>query len=89
MTPEIIVLDEPTTTQDPTSLKGIMNLMMKEYQTITNILMIIHDVDLVDQVANRIIVLSKSKIITDAKTDDIFINTEILKKSNLKAPVRV
>jgi energy-coupling factor transport system ATP-binding protein len=89
MTPEIIVLDEPTTGQDPSSLKGIMNLMLREYQTKTNIIMVTHDMDLVDQVANRVLVMCESKVITEGETDEIFLNTEILKKSNLKSPVRV
>jgi energy-coupling factor transport system ATP-binding protein len=66
MTPEVIVLDEPTTGQDPSSLRGIMNLMLKEYQTKTNIVMVTHDMDLVDKVANRVIVLSENEIIADA-----------------------
>ncbi len=89
MTPKMIVLDEPTTGQDPSSLKGIMDLMIKEYQTKTNIVMVTHDMDLVDQVANRVIVLSENQVIADDETDIIFTNAEILKKSNLKPPVRV
>jgi energy-coupling factor transport system ATP-binding protein len=89
MTPEIIVLDEPTTGQDPSSLKGIMDLMKKEYQTKTNIVMVTHNMDLVDQVANRVLVMSDSKVIADGETDSIFTNSEILNQSNLKAPIRI
>ena len=89
MTPSIIVLDEPTTGQDPSSLKGIMNLMLKEYKMKTNIIMVTHDMDLVDQVANRVLVMCENQVITEGDTDAIFLNTEILKKSNLKSPVRV
>ncbi|UCG90237.1 MAG: ABC transporter ATP-binding protein, partial [Candidatus Heimdallarchaeota archaeon] len=55
----------------------------------TNIIMVTHDMDLVDQVANRILVMSENKVIADGKTDKIFTNSEILKRSNLKPPVRV
>lgn len=89
MTPEIIVLDEPTTGQDPSSLKGIMDLMKKEYQTKTNIVMVTHNMDLVDQVANRVLVMSNSKVIADGETESIFTNSEILNQSNLKAPIRI
>ncbi len=89
MTPKLILLDEPTTGQDPTSLEGIMNLMKKEYQENTNIIMITHDMNLVDRVANRVLVLSNNKIIADGNTDVIFSNKNVLEKSNLKAPLRV
>jgi energy-coupling factor transport system ATP-binding protein len=89
MRPKLILLDEPTTGQDPTSLEGIMNLMKKEYQENTNIIMITHDMNLVDRVANRVLVLSNNKILADGNTDVIFSNANILEKSNLKAPLRV
>jgi ABC-type polar amino acid transport system ATPase subunit len=89
MTPKIIVLDEPTTGQDPRSLKGIMDLMLKEYQNETNIIMVTHDMNLVDQVANRVIVMSNNSVIADGDTDTIFRSKEILEESNLKPPIRV
>lgn len=89
MKPKLILLDEPTTGQDPTSLEGIMNLMKKEYKENTNIIMITHDMNLVDRVTNRVIVLSNNKILADGNTDVIFSNKNILEKSNLKAPLRV
>ncbi|UCE14358.1 MAG: ATP-binding protein, partial [Candidatus Heimdallarchaeota archaeon] len=55
----------------------------------TNIIMVIHDMDLVDQVANRVLVMCENEVIADGETDKIFTSTEILKKSNLKPPVRV
>jgi energy-coupling factor transport system ATP-binding protein len=53
MNPKIIVLDEPTTGQDPTSLKGIMDLMLQEYKNDVTIIMVTHDMNLVDSIANR------------------------------------
>ena len=90
MVPNIIVLDEPTTGQDVTSLKRIMDLMLKkEYQKSVTIIMVTHDMSLVDSVANRVIVLSEGKIIADDKTDFIFLNEQIMKKANIEAPFRI
>jgi energy-coupling factor transport system ATP-binding protein len=89
MEPSIIVLDEPTTGQDATSLKGIMDLMLKEYQKSVTIIMVTHDMSLVDSVANRVIVLSEGKIIADDKTDLIFLNKQIMEKANIEAPFRI
>ena len=89
MNPAVYVLDEPTTGQDPTSLKGIMDLMLAEYESsAATIILVTHDMDLVDSVANRVLAMSKGKIIQDADIDNTFTN-EILKECNLEPPVRM
>lgn len=45
--------------------------------------------DLVDEVANRVVVLSENEIISDGKIGEIFVNRRILRKISLKAPVKV
>ena len=89
MEPSVIVLDEPTTGQDATSLKGVMDLMLEEYQKSVTIIMVTHDMSLVDSVANRVIVLSEGKIIADDKTDLIFLDDQVMKKANIEAPFRI
>ncbi|MFX1507594.1 MAG: hypothetical protein ACFFDC_16030 [Promethearchaeota archaeon] len=54
-----------------------------------NIIIVIHDMDLVDEVANRVVVLSENEIISDGKIGEIFVNRRILRKISLKAPVKV
>ncbi len=88
MNPEIFVLDEPTTGQDPTSLKGIMDLMLAQYEcSAATIILVTHDMDLVDSVANRVLAMNNGVIIRDDSTENIFTD-EILTKCNLESPVR-
>jgi len=89
MNPKIIVLDEPTTGQDPTSLKGIMELMHHEYQNDVTIIMVTHDMNLVDSIANRTIVLSRGEILLDDKTDKVFLDKTVMRKANLEPPTRI
>ncbi|MFX1589482.1 MAG: ABC transporter ATP-binding protein, partial [Promethearchaeota archaeon] len=90
MNPEVYVLDEPTTGQDPTSLKGIMELMLNEYQeSNATIILVTHDMDLVDSVANRVLAMNKGKIIGDNVTDNIFLNQNLLDQCNLQPPIRL
>jgi energy-coupling factor transport system ATP-binding protein len=89
MAPEIIVLDEPTTGQDPTSLQGIMDLMRMEYEKQVTIVMVTHDMDLVDKAANRVIAMSENKVLADGKTDILFKDNDMLNRCNLMPPVRV
>jgi energy-coupling factor transport system ATP-binding protein len=89
MNPKIIVLDEPTTGQDPTSLKGIMDLMLQEYQNDVTIIMVTHDMNLVDSVANRTIVLSQGEILLDDSTDNVFRDKSVMRQANLSPPTRI
>ena len=89
MNPKIIVLDEPTTGQDPTSLKGIMDLMLQEYQNDVTIIMVTHDMNLVDSVANRTIVLSQGEILLDDSTDKVFRDSSVMRQANLEPPTRI
>ncbi|MHA1207137.1 MAG: energy-coupling factor ABC transporter ATP-binding protein, partial [Candidatus Hodarchaeales archaeon] len=89
MNPKIIVLDEPTTGQDPTSLRGIMELMLQEYQNDVTIIMVTHDMNLVDSIANRIIVLSQGEILLDDITDKVFLDQSVMRQANLEPPTRI
>jgi energy-coupling factor transport system ATP-binding protein len=89
MKPKIIILDEPTTGQDPTSLKGIMDLMLQEYQNGATIVMVTHDMNLVDRMANRTIVIHEGRQLLDDTTDKVFMNTEVMSQANLEPPIRI
>lgn len=90
MNPEVYVLDEPTTGQDPTSLKGIMDLMLNEYQSSNaTIILVTHDMDLVDSVANRVVAMNEGEIVGDDLTDNIFLSQKIMNKCNLQPPIRL
>ncbi|WP_455464652.1 ABC transporter ATP-binding protein [Candidatus Hodarchaeum mangrovi] len=89
MNPEVYVLDEPTTGQDPTSLKGIMDLMLMEYQrSSATIVLVTHDMELVDSVANRVLAMNDGTIVLDDLTDNVFANP-LLTKCNLEPPIRM
>ncbi|MHA2366025.1 MAG: ABC transporter ATP-binding protein [Candidatus Hodarchaeales archaeon] len=89
MLPKIIVLDEPTTGQDPSSLKGIIDLMLKEYEKLVTIVMVTHDMNLVDRVANRVILMNNGQVEMDGEIDTVFNNQKILRKCGLEPPIRV
>jgi len=89
MNPEVYVLDEPTTGQDPTSLKGIMDLMLTEYQrSSATIILVTHDMELVDSVANRVLAMNDGTIVLDDLTENVFANP-LLSKCNLEPPIRI
>ena len=67
--PDILVLDEPFASLDPTTQIRLKNLL-KQLKTEKNVTMLIssHDLNHVTEVCERIVVLDKGKIIHDIKT---------------------
>jgi len=75
--PKLLIADEPTTALDVTVQKEIIHLL-KEIQAETkmSILFISHDLSLISEIANRILVMYKGEVVEQGKSDDIFKNAQ-------------
>lgn len=75
--PELLMADEPTTALDVTVQKSILQLI-KELQLEKNIAVIFisHDLGLVGQLADRIIVMYRGNIVEQGDTKNIFKNPQ-------------
>jgi len=73
--PKILIADEPTTALDVTVQKEII-LLLKELQQETgmSILFISHDLSLVSEIANRVLVMYRGEIVEQGNAKDIFEN---------------
>ncbi len=73
--PKVLIADEPTTALDVTVQKEIIALL-KELQTETkmSILFISHDLSLVSEIADRVLVMFKGEIVEQGIVQDIFKN---------------
>lgn len=85
--PDILVLDEPTVGLDPFGKSELLKLLTKineeEHKTI---IIITHDMEVVCQVAKRVIVLDKGTIVYDGDRKALFADDEFLLKHNLDHP---
>ncbi|MEC7782878.1 MAG: ABC transporter ATP-binding protein [Bacteroidota bacterium] len=75
--PKLLIADEPTTALDVTVQKEIV-LLLKELQKETgmSILFISHDLSLVSEIADRVIVMYKGKIVERGTAASIFKNPQ-------------
>ena len=73
--PKLLIADEPTTALDVTVQKEIIELLLKIKRTEgLSIIFISHDLALVSEIADRLIVMFKGKIIEKGKAAKIFSN---------------
>lgn len=86
LSPEILLLDEPTANLDIATRKEIMK-MLKKIEDVTDTVMIAtHDMQLVSEWAERIIVLYQGKVIADGSRNEIFGNKEVIEKVGIRPP---
>ncbi len=73
--PKILLADEPTTALDVTIQAQILDLMQQlKEETGTAIILITHDLGLVAETCERIVVMYAGKVVEEAPVDDIFEN---------------
>ena len=71
--PEILIADEPTTALDVTIQAQILELMMQLKEDFdTAIMMITHDLGVIAEIAERILVMYAGKVVESGPTDVIF-----------------
>lgn len=84
--PDMILLDEPTRGLDPKTAEEIMELFYEIHKTThKTIILISHDMDLVYQYANRVIVLNQSKIVYDGDKVELF-SSPLYQENHLTKP---
>ncbi len=86
MTPDILVMDEPTSSLDPQSRRKLIELLKSFHHTK---IIATHDLDMVLDLCERTIILCDGAVIADGKSADILRDDELLKKSGLEKPLRL
>ncbi|GAM09732.1 putative ABC transporter ATP-binding protein [Geobacter sp. OR-1] len=84
MSPDILVMDEPTNGLDPFARRQLMGLM-REFQH-TRIITS-HDLDMVVELCSRVIVLKDGEVRADGLSRDIFGDHELLAECRLEKPL--
>ncbi|MCC4765807.1 ATP-binding cassette domain-containing protein [Methanosarcina sp. DH1] len=83
ITPELILLDEPTTGQDRVNIEQMMDFFKNNNSTL---IFCTHDIEVAMSYATRILVMNDGQIIADGKGKEVIKDTESLRKASLTQP---
>ena len=70
--PDILIFDEPTAGFDPQSSKDLMNLIIEFHKNGKTIIIITHDMDLVNTYTKRVVMLERGKVTFDGTPNELF-----------------
>lgn len=85
MTPDIILMDEPTIALDPKNRRNLIRIL-NQFEHLKIIAS--HDLDMVLDTCSRVILLADGQIIADGKTEDILKDQKLLEENGLELPLR-
>lgn len=86
MKPQVIVLDEPTTGLDYRGMQEMMGLVRQLHEQGHTIIVITHDMRLVAEYAQRVIVMSKGKLLCEGDPQHVFSMPHMLAAAQVEAP---
>ena len=85
--PNILILDEPTIGLDSISKRNLIlllrNLKAKYNKTI---ILISHDIEMVHQLSDHIILMNKGKVILEGNKFEVFKQVDVLKENGIAVP---
>lgn len=84
--PRLIIIDEPTSGLDRKDSVKLMDILRNLQSRGMTFVIITHDMRLVSEFADRVVVMSNGKIILDGPPDEVFAQKEILSSASIKPP---
>lgn len=84
---QILILDEPTFGQDYVNTKGLMTLLKNLNDCGKTIIMITHDMELVLNYANKVILINKNEVQYEGDVIPFFQNESLLRTSSITLPI--
>jgi len=81
--PEVILLDEPTSALDPRSQSQLIDLLQSWKSTSKSIITATHQLEILDELADRLVVLEGGTVAASGTTRDILGDFDLLLRANL------
>lgn len=81
--PEVILLDEPTSALDPRSQSQLIDFLQNWKGSAKTIITATHQLEILDELADRLVVLEEGKVAASGATKDILGDFDLLLRANL------
>jgi len=86
MNPKILILDEPTSGLDLKNAVKLMKIVKNLQKEGKTIILITHDMQLVSDLCERVILMKSGEIIADGKIKEVFNRESLLEKTKIELP---
>jgi cobalt/nickel transport system ATP-binding protein len=86
MSPDILVMDEPTSSLDPKSRRRLIELLKTFHHSK---IIATHDLDMALDLCERTLVIHEGRVVADGPTQKIFQDEALLRESCLEKPLRM
>ena len=83
MDPDVLLLDEPTSTLDPRSQSQFIDLVQGWKDTSKTVVTATHQLDIVEDIAQSVFIMEAGSVAAKGSVSEILMNTELLLKANL------
>lgn len=74
--PDIVIFDEPTVGFDPASAKELMNLIVEMHKNGKTVIVITHDMDLVNEYAQKVFMMENGQLVFEGTPSELFIHVQ-------------
>lgn len=85
--PDLLVLDEPTTGQDRGHILKFLDKIKELKKLGKTVILITHDMELVAEYAERIVVMKQGRVLLDGPTAKVFLSTDKLNEAGIIPPL--
>ena len=84
--PKILIIDEPTTGQDPRMAAEIFGIIRRLNENGTTVLMITHNMEYAAQLAGRAVVMQRGRVVYDGPPGGLLADMELMQANSLELP---
>lgn len=86
MEPEVLILDEPTSGLDLKNARRLIEIVKTLQKEGKTLIVISHDMELVSQLCERVVLMKSGEIIADGPMKEIFTDTDLIERTSLDLP---
>lgn len=84
--PELVILDEPTSGLDYRECMTVMETVRRMADRGSAVIMVCHDMEVVSDFAERLVVMADGEIAAAGPTHDLFANESLMKRASMRPP---